>query len=741
MGTLSEVPGFEEATDLLARWAGRLPAAIPPSGAGDASGLKRALQEADAAALVTALSSPGGSPTEITSGLAWLSTLTVDRLDQADPLLAEAWAWLSLERTQRCRQRSAGRPGARLRGGRRAGERQARRGRPYPALCHGRRGPPRRPLRRTPGGSPLPLPPSRAAGGTRSGRALPRGAPRLSVQGRDEPGHPRAGDAAVGLRGGRAPGPLPMRPRPAESLLGRGDQTLAGGQDPRLRGRGRPARFPSQAGPVDIAAIQAAHRAAFYSGLFRRGELQCQSIHVGACRARACGPHSDAGGGNRRRAAALDRGEGAGAGWIAGSAPPGRIPGVVPVDRRRAAGRSRPHHRSPDGEHGPAAAAADPGAVRTAGHPAFPSRDGGADGGPEPDQSRCCSSSSRGPRPRRRRISARSCPALAAKMREDTVRLRAIADDPAMPRYTQMVALAALGELGKVDDTFIRARYEAIAAESDSGAQALEDLLEKRGDLAGASAAVDAAIKRGNHHSQLDCRLSRPRRRGCNWRWEIRTAPSRRSSRPRNQDGGRSPAGRHDRAGARSPGERPGARPVGARQLSPEQLRGFGPDRSRPVAAERLLHRGQGACRDPQRDRRAPGTGISRKPSPRLSRRRRRPRHGKPSPSSRRRGSLLTCSPAWPIALGKKRGVEIALPLLAGLHEPAQEWRDANRIATYDLIREKQGADAALAWIRAAIPDRPKGFVLTLYQMRKYDLLLGLYPKARRLRGRAWSGW
>jgi catechol 2,3-dioxygenase-like lactoylglutathione lyase family enzyme len=71
----------------------------------------------------------------------------------------------------------------------------------------------------------------------------------------------------------------------------------------------------------------------------------------------------------------------------------------------------------------------------------------------------------------------------------------------------------------------------------------------------------------------------------------------------------------------------------------------------------------------------------------------------------------------------KKRGVEIALPLLAGLHEPAQEWRDANRIATYDLIREKQGADAALAWIREAIPDRPKGFVLTLYQMRKYDLL------------------
>ncbi|HEV7785923.1 MAG TPA: hypothetical protein VGQ28_11345, partial [Thermoanaerobaculia bacterium] len=115
VGVLSELPSFEEATDLLARWAIRFPpasAANDHPGARSAAplpgGLEKALREVDAAALLAALSSLGGSPADvqrdgakirsITSGLAWLATLTVDKLDQADPLLAEAWAWLALER-------------------------------------------------------------------------------------------------------------------------------------------------------------------------------------------------------------------------------------------------------------------------------------------------------------------------------------------------------------------------------------------------------------------------------------------------------------------------------------------------------------------------------------------------------------------------------------------------------------------------------------------------------------------
>ncbi len=68
------------------------------------------------------------------------------------------------------------------------------------------------------------------------------------------------------------------------------------------------------------------------------------------------------------------------------------------------------------------------------------------------------------------------------------------------------------------------------------------------------------------------------------------------------------------------------------------------------------------------------------------------------------------------VGLGKKRGLAIALPLLEGLHDPAPEWRDYIRLATYDLILEKSGKDAALAWVKKSMSDRPEGLVLLLYQ-------------------------
>src|SRR5215213_644121 len=110
VGVLSELPGFEEATDLLARWASGLPSApavAGPSGS-DLTAVERSVQAVDAAALLQVLSSLGGSPADvqrdpakmrsITSGLAWLSTMTVDHLEQGDALLGEAWAWVVIER-------------------------------------------------------------------------------------------------------------------------------------------------------------------------------------------------------------------------------------------------------------------------------------------------------------------------------------------------------------------------------------------------------------------------------------------------------------------------------------------------------------------------------------------------------------------------------------------------------------------------------------------------------------------
>ncbi len=112
VSVLSSFRRSREATGLLADGllTGRPSPAAVPAGATDTSGLERAVRDLDAASLLKALSSLGGSPADalrdeakvrsIASGLAWSATMTVDNLDQADPLLAEAWPWLALERSR-----------------------------------------------------------------------------------------------------------------------------------------------------------------------------------------------------------------------------------------------------------------------------------------------------------------------------------------------------------------------------------------------------------------------------------------------------------------------------------------------------------------------------------------------------------------------------------------------------------------------------------------------------------------
>ena len=297
-----------------------------------------------------------------------------------------------------------------------------------------------------------------------------------------------------------------------------------------------------------------------------------------------------------------------------------------------------------------------------------------------------------------------------------------------------MAALAALGEWGKVDDAVVRARYAAIAADSDSGTHALVDLLEKRGDLAGATAALDAALKRGNHSSRLDVaylRTEKARLQLAMGKPDAAFATIQPALETRMEDaflqGAKIELARNRAESALALAQSA----LGSYPSSSEASGLIAQARWRlndfSTAAKELAANRNGIVGPwnrylPEAFAAAFATA--------------------PEASVRQAFSELTAAgiashvlARTAIALGEKRGVEIALPLLAGLHEPAQEWRDANRIATYDLIREKQGADAALAWIRAAIPDRPKGFVLTLYQMRKYDLLLGLYPNGEKTEG------
>jgi hypothetical protein len=113
VGRLPELPTFDDATDLLVRWAARSRPLLsiasfqrrPTRAEVSPAAVEAAIASLDAGALVQALARGAAddrSDPQIvratTRGLAWLATLTVDSLQQSDPLLAEAWAWLVVAR-------------------------------------------------------------------------------------------------------------------------------------------------------------------------------------------------------------------------------------------------------------------------------------------------------------------------------------------------------------------------------------------------------------------------------------------------------------------------------------------------------------------------------------------------------------------------------------------------------------------------------------------------------------------
>jgi hypothetical protein len=80
------------------------------------------------------------------------------------------------------------------------------------------------------------------------------------------------------------------------------------------------------------------------------------------------------------------------------------------------------------------------------------------------------------------------------------------------------------------------------------------------------------------------------------------------------------------------------------------------------------------------------------------------------------------------IALGKKGDLDTATGLIEPLADPAPEWNEEIRLATYDLIVKRSGADTALAWLQRSMPAPRDQFANSLYQLRKYELIWGFFP-------------
>lgn len=716
-GVLSEIPTFEEATDLLARRAGPSPAAAHPSPAPDAGRVEQAVRQADAVALVGALSSPGADARSIAPGLAWLATLTVDHLDQADALLAEAWAWLATDRDPRSEAllaRALGYEAAAARAGEKLAEddpvrHYAMGDEPrLSALCAGR--PADRPCRF--------LHLALLAERHQSERF------RVALAG--SPFRDAASPAILGLRtrlsefdGGRLGSSLAetvMRPLGLEAAPPAARTRDFEAAVDRLAAR--------RAGPVPAAAFQAWYRAVFYSGLYNEARFAVDQLASGpAAQELAASMKPAAGTGDELRR------------WLEES---GRVldgsTDMKPVAELLASARSL----------GAAplfglsvticqeVASTDP--LRRAPIPALFER---LDTRP--------AHLVRAARVARRSLTSawlyekllraaaeaaphlsEELPALAAQMSEDAARLREIAVDPAMPKYAQVIALDALAELGKADDAFVRARYEELAADPDGTVDWLVEYLEEdRGDLAGAVAALDAALARADHplvdaylrseKARLQVKMGQPDRAWATIEPALATW-------------------KEDALLQGATVELARNRPESALELARKAMQRYPGDSSETAGLIARAHWRLGDPATAAKELAANPGGILGPWNRYLPEAFADAFATAPEEDARRAFSEMV-SAGIPhrvlaraaIALGEKRGLGIALPLVEGLREPAPEWRDEIRLATYDLVLAKAGPDEALAWVRKAIPERSHNFALNLYQNRRYELLLGLF--------------
>lgn len=696
VGVLSEFPTFEEATDLLAHRAA--PATTHPSGA-----VERAIREVDGAALAEALSSPGAD-----AGFAWLSILTVDHLEQADPLLAEAWARLAIDRDPRSEAlvaRALGYEAASARAGAKLGEDDPVRffamgDEPrLSALCAGR--PQDRPCHF------LHL----ALLAERDQLDRFRAALAKSPF-RDEPSpvilglETRLSDLQGGVPGGFL----------AESAL-RSLGLEAG--SPETRTRDFEAAVDRLASPV----LQAWHRAVFYSGLFQQARFAVDGLASGPAAQKLASRMTPTPG----TAAELKR-------WI-------EVSGLVldgatdmqPVAEMVASARSIGAAPLFDLSIAIADNVASTDPLRRSPIPALFER---LDTRPAHlvMAARVARRNLVSPWlfERLARAAAEAAPhvseelpAIVAELREDAVRLREIADDPAMPPYAQTFALGALAGLGKADDALVRAGYEAIAADPDGGPDTLVDFLEKRGDLAGAVAVLDAALARSNHSllsaylqsekARIQLLMGQPDRA-----WETIQPAIATYKEDALLEGARVELARK--------------RPESALKLAQAASERY-PEGSSEAAGLIASARWRlGDVSTAAKELAASRSGIVGPWNRYLPEAFAETFAKAPEEDARRAFAEMSAAGIAPhvladvaVALGRKKGLDAALPLLQGLREPAPEWRDHIRLSVYDLMVEKAGPEEALAWIRAAMPVRSHNFALHLYQNRRYELLLGLF--------------
>jgi tetratricopeptide (TPR) repeat protein len=753
VGALPEFPTFEAATELLVRFAGSLQPSAAPSGARgtgdlDTQGLQRAIDALDPAAILGALASaPPDSARDpaalgaVTRALAWLATLSADGMDQADGLHAAAWAWLALGKASGV---AAGAPAEVLVA--RALGYEAAAARASAALADD---------------DPVRLYASCDAtrlGALCAGRPADRPCHFLHLALLAQGGHterfraallasPLGGETSLPVLGLEVRlGEFDAGPGPGHALaeLALGAVARSGGPAAEAGfGPGEPAEARTrelEAGAARAASGTAGHflaatgagfyRAAFYTGLLDQARFFLQRLGSGPAALDFAATLAEPAPGTAEE---LRR-------WIelrgrvvdgatemqplaemlesarAVGAPP--LLALANTIQRYAQSTDRVR-RSPmpslfarlDARpfHLAIAAWVASGSLTSPGLFEEFAR-AAADAAPHLSE---------------------ELPAMVARMDEDAARLREIVDDPAMPSYAQVVALDSLARLGATNDAFVRARYEALAEGPDGEVYSLVYFLETRGDLAGASAAVGAAIDRQR------------KSRGRSLLWANLRAEQARLERR---------LGRAERAFAVIEPALPSGteavlleagwvelargRAAQALELGQAALDRY----PRSSEASGLIACARWRLGDPAtaaRELAASRNGIVGDWNRHLPEGFAHVFAEGPVEAGQRAFAELKAAGIAPhvlaqvaIALGRKRGLEVALPLLEGLRDPAPEWHLQMQVATHALIRETSGAEAAVAWLRETLGPLTHQLALTLHQSREYDLVAELFPNA-----------
>jgi hypothetical protein len=756
VGVLAEFPDFEEVTALLTRWAGRLePASVTVASASADTGvlghLESAIRAVDAAALLEGLASFSGSPVDVqrdptrtnTIGLslAWLATLTLDHLDQADPLLTEAWAWLALERvaapdrtsqTDVLLAMALGYQAAAARLGARLPETDAVRyygqsDEPHlGALCAGR-------------STDRPCHFLRLALLAESQHVE-----RFRSAIHQSPFRDETSLAVLSLESRLADfdaGPVPGRELASRTIE---EALRRPGRDSSHQGPSFEALVEAstrdfetavdqiatgpEEGLIPHSAIRAGYRAPFYSGIFQEARFVIDQLASAAAAQDLADRFENPAAGTADQ---LRR-------WIEVSAqrlsgPPDLQSAVALLTSADSIGATplaelasllarhsqstEPLRRLPiptlfarlDTRPASRVIAARvaqrnlvaPGLFETLARAAV-------EAAPHRSQ---------------------ELPATVAALNEDSTSLRQIVEDPAMPAYAQVVALDYLAKFGQVDDGFVREHYEEMARDPDEGQGPLIGFLESRNDFAGAIAALDTIRQRGRHQGLALVHLQTEKARlqlhmgNANGAYAT-IAPVLDSFKEETLlQGAYIELARH--------------RAKEALALAEAALERY-PDRSSETSG--LIARARWQLSDystAAKELAASRNGIVSAWSRYLPEGFAESFATAPEQAVFSAFSELAAAGIAPhvladvaIALGKRRGLDIALPLLEGLRDPAPEWHEYIRLAGYELIREKADASAALVWLRKQMPRPSHGFGLHLYQMRNYPLLLDLFANS-----------